>query len=84
VNVNTAIAVARLAVLSTAVTPPDAVKPWEQAAVRLDLINSGESAAERTIVRIGNASISVRPMDAELYYIRTIPADDHEPIDITL
>ena len=84
VNVNTAIAVARLAVLSTAVTTPDAVKPGEQAAVRLDLINSGESAAERIIVRIGNASTSVRPMDAELYHIRTIPADNHEPIDITL
>ena len=84
VNVNTVIAVARLAVLSMAVTTPAAVKPGEQAAVRLDLINSGESAAERIIVRIENASTSVRPMDAELYHIRTIPADNHQPIDITL
>ena len=84
VNVNTPIAVAKFAVIGTAVTTPGAVKPGELAVVRLDLINSGESAAERIIVRIGNASTSVRPMDAELYHIRTIPANNHEPIDITL
>lgn len=84
VNVNTPIAVAKLAVLGTAVTAPDAVKPGEQAAVRLDLINSGESAADRVIVRIGNASTSVRPKDAELYHTRSIPAGQHEPIDIML
>lgn len=84
VNVNTPIAVARLAVIGTAVTTPDAVKPGEQAAVLLELINSGESAADRVIVRIGNASMSVRPKDAELYHIRSIPAGGHEPIDLTL
>ena len=84
VNVNTPIAVAKLAVLGTAVTTPDAVKPGEQAAVRLDLINSGESAADRVIVRIGNASTSVRPKDAELYHIHSIRAGQHEPIDVTL
>ena len=84
VNVNTPIAVAKLAVLGTAVTTPDAVKPGEQAAVRLDLINTGESAADRVIVRIGNASTSVRPKDAELYHTRSIPAGQHEPIDIML
>ena len=83
VNVNTPIAVAKLAVLGTAVTMPDAVKPGEQAAVRLDLINSGESAADRVIVRIGNASTSVRSRDAELYHISTIPAGQHAPIDLT-
>lgn len=84
VNVNTPIAVAKFAVLGTAVTTPDAVKPGEQAAVRLDLLNSGESAADRVIVRIGNASTSVRPKGAELYHIRSIPAGYHEPIDVTL
>lgn len=84
VNVNTPIAVARLAVIGTAVTTPDAVKPGEQAAVLLELINSGESAADRVIVRIGNASTSVRPKDAELYHVRSIPAGGHEPIDLTL
>jgi hypothetical protein len=84
VNVNTPIAIAKTAVLGTAVTIPDAVKPGEQAVVRLDLINSGESAAERVIVRIGNASTSVRPKGAELYHIRSIPAGENEPIDITL
>ncbi len=84
VNVNTPIAVARLAVIGTAVTTPDAVKPGEQAAVLLELINSGESAADRVIVRIGNASMSVRPKDAELYHVRSIPAGGHEPIDLTL
>lgn len=84
VNVNTGIAVARLAVLSTAVTLPDAVKPGEQAAVRLDLINSGESAADRVIVRIHNASTSVRPKGAELYHISSIPGGRHEPIDFML
>ena len=83
VNVNTPIAVAKFAVIGTAVTTPDAVKPGEQAAVRLDLINSGESAADRVIVRIGNASTSVRPRDAELYHVRTIPAGQNEPIEIT-
>jgi len=83
VNVNTPIAVAKLAVLGTAVTMPDAVKPGEQAAVRLDLINSGESAAERVIVRIGNASTSIRSRDAELYHISSIPAGQHAPIDLT-
>jgi hypothetical protein len=84
VNVNTPIAVAKLAVLSTAVTMPDAVKPGEQAAVRLDLINSGESTADRVIARIGNASTSVRPKDAELFHISSIPAGGNKPIDITL
>jgi len=83
VNVNTQIAVAKFAVIGTAVTTPDAVKPGEQAAVRIDLINSGESSADRVIVRIGNASTSVRPRDAELYHVRTIPAGRHEPIEIT-
>ena len=84
VNVNTQIAVAKLAVLGMAVTTPDAVKPGEQAAIRLSLINSGESGAERIIVRIGNASTSITPKDAELYHIRSIPAGQSEPIDITL
>jgi hypothetical protein len=84
VNVNTPIAVAKLAVLSTAVTTPDAVKPGEQAAVRLDLINSGESAADRVIARIGNASTSVRPKDAELYHISSIRAGQHELVDVML
>lgn len=84
VNVNTPIAVSKLAVLGTAVTTPDALKPGEQVAVRLDLINSGESTADRVIVRIGNASTSVRPKDAELYHIRSIPAGQHELIGITL
>jgi hypothetical protein len=84
VNVNTPIAVARLAVLGTAVTTPDAVKPGELVSVRLDLINSGESAADRVIVRIGNASTSIRSKDAELYHIRSIPAGGHEPVDLTL
>ena len=83
VNVNTPIAVAKFAVIGTAVTTPDAVKPGEQAAVRLDLINSGKSSADRVIVRIGNASTSVRPRDAELYHVPNIPAGRHEPIDIT-
>lgn len=83
VNVNTPIAVARLAVISAAVTTPDAVRPGEEAQVRLDLINSGESAADRVIVRIGNASTSVRPRDAELFHVRRITAGQHEPIDIT-
>jgi hypothetical protein len=83
VNVNTPIAVAKLAVLGTAVTTPDAVKPGEQAVIRLDLINSGESAADRVIVRIGNASTSVRSRDAELYHISSIPAGQHAPIDLT-
>jgi hypothetical protein len=82
--VNTPIAVARLAVLCTAVTTPDAVKPGELVSVRLDLINSGESAADRVIVRIGNASTSIRSKDAELYHIRSIPAGGHEPVDLTL
>jgi hypothetical protein len=84
VNVNTPIAVAKTAVLGTAVTTPEAVKPGEQATVRLDLINSGESTADRVIVRIGNASASIRPKDAELYHIRSIAAGEHEPIDLTL
>jgi len=84
VNVNTPIAVAKLAVLGTAVTLPDAVKPGEQAAVRLDLINSGESAADRVIVRIGNASTSVKPKDAELFHIRSIASGKNEPVDVTL
>jgi hypothetical protein len=83
VNVNTPIAVAKFAVIGTAVTTPDAVKPGEQAAVRLDLINSGKSSADRVIVRIGNASTSVKPRDAELYHVPNIPAGRHEPIDIT-
>ncbi|NTW92303.1 MAG: S-layer protein [Methanoregulaceae archaeon] len=83
VNVNTPIAVAKVAVIGTAVTTPDAVKPGEQAAVRLDLINSGESSADRVIVRIGNASTSVKPRDAELYHVPSIPAGQHEPIEIT-
>ena len=83
VNVNTPIAIARLAVIGTAITTPDAVKPGDQAMVRLDLINSGESAADRVIVRIGNASTSVRPRDAELFHVRSIPAGQHEQIDIT-
>lgn len=84
VNVNTPIAVARLAVLGTAVTTPDAVIPGEQAVVRLDLINTGESAADRVIVRIGNASTSIKPKDGELYHIRSIPSGKNEPVDITL
>jgi hypothetical protein len=84
VNVNTQIAVSKLAVLGTAVTMPDAVKPGEQASVRLDLINSGESVADRVIVRIGNASTSVRPKDGELYHIRSIAAGNAEPAEITL
>ncbi len=84
VNVNTQIAVAKLAVLGTAVTTPDAVKPGDAAAVRLDLINSGESDAERIILRIGNASTSVTPKEAELYHIRSIPAGQSETVDITL
>jgi hypothetical protein len=82
VNVNTPIAVARLAVLGTAITTPGAVRPGDPVQVRLDLINSGESAADRVIVRIGNASTSVRPRDAELFHVRSIPAGQHEPIDI--
>lgn len=82
VNVNTPIAVARLAVIGTAITTPVAVKPGDAAQVRLDLINSGESAAEQVIVRIGNASTPVRPRDAELFHVRSIPAGQHEPIDI--
>ena len=83
VNVNTPIAVARLAVIGTAVTTPEAVKPGEQAAVRLDIINSGQSAASEVIVRIGNASTSVMPKDAELYHIPAIPAGQHTPVDLT-
>jgi len=83
VNVNTPIAVAKLAVIGMAVTTPDAVKPGEQAAVRLDLINSGASAAEQVIIRIGNASTSVRPKDAALYHFASIPAGQHESIDLT-
>lgn len=84
VNVNTQIAVAKLAVLGTAVTTPEAVKPGDAAAIRLDLINSGESAAEQIIVRIGNASTSVTTRGAELYHIRSIPAGQREAVDITL
>ncbi|OPX64153.1 MULTISPECIES: COG1361 S-layer family protein [unclassified Methanoregula] len=83
VNVNTPIAVARLAVIGTAITTPAAVKPGDQAQVRLDLFNSGASAADQVIVRIGNASTSVRPRDSELFHVRSIPAGQHEPIDIT-
>jgi hypothetical protein len=84
VNVNTQIAVAKLAVLGTTVTTPDAVKPGDAVAVRLDLINSGESAAEQIIVRIGNASTSVSPKDTELYHIDSIPAGSSERLDIVL
>jgi len=84
VNVNTQIAVAKLAVLGMGVTMPDAVKPGDTVAVRLDLTNSGESAAERIILRIGNASTSVRPRDAELYHISSIPAGERESVNITL
>lgn len=83
VNVNTPIAVSKLAVLRMAVTSPDAVIPGEPATARLDLINSGESAAERVIVRIGNASTSIRPKDEELFHVRSILAGENEPVDIT-
>ena len=84
VNVNTQIAVAKLAVLGMGVTTPDAVKPGDAADVQLNFINSGQSSAERVIVRIGNASTSVSPKDTELYHINSIPAGSTESLDIVL
>ncbi len=84
VNVNTQIAVAKLAVLGMGVTTPDAVKPGDSADVQLNFINSGQSSADRVIVRIGNASTSVSPKDTELYHINSIPAGSTEPLDIVL
>lgn len=84
VNVNTQIAVAKLAVLGMGVTAPDAVKPGDSADVQLNFINSGQSSAERVIIRIGNASTSVSPKDTELYHIDSIPAGSTEPLDIVL
>lgn len=84
VNVNTQIAVAKLAVLGMGVTAPDAVKPGDSADVRLDFINSGQSSADRVIVRIGNASTSVGPKDTGLNHIDSIPAGSSEQLDIVL
>lgn len=81
VNVNTPIAIAKLAVVRAAMTTPEAVRPGDPAAVRLEFINSGESAAERVVVRIGNASTSVRPKEGELFHIQTIPAGGHEAVE---
>jgi len=84
VNVNTQIAVAKLAVLGMGVTTPDAVKPGDTAAIRLDLINSGQSSADQIVVRIGNASTSVTPRDTKLYHINSIPAGSSKQLDIVL
>ncbi|PKG31544.1 MAG: hypothetical protein CW742_12850, partial [Methanoregula sp.] len=82
VNVNPQIAVAKLAVLGMGVKTPDAVKPGDPAGVRLDIVNSGQSAADRVIVRIGNASTSISPKDNGLYHIDSIPASSGEQLDI--
>ncbi len=61
VNVNTQISVPKLAVVGTAITTPHATRPGDEALVGLQLMNTGQSVADRVIVRIGNASTSVIP-----------------------
>ncbi|HNX18234.1 MAG TPA: S-layer protein [Methanoregula sp.] len=84
VNVNTQIAVPKLAVISMAVTTPTAIKPGDPVPVRLDLENTGESMAEQVIVRLGNASTSVTPTESGLYHIKRIASGESVPLDITL
>ncbi|MEN6396836.1 MAG: S-layer protein [Methanoregula sp.] len=84
VNVNTQIAVPKLAVMSMAVTAPTAVKPGDPVPVRLDLKNTGESTAEKVIVRLGEASTAVTPAGSGFFHISRITAGDSVPLDITL
>jgi hypothetical protein len=84
VNVNTQISVPKLAVLSTAITTPRAIRPGDEALVNLQLINTGQSVADRVIMRIGNASTSVIPKNVQLYHIPVISPGEPEAFDIVL
>jgi hypothetical protein len=84
VNVNTQISVPRLAVVGTAITTPHATRPGDEALVGLQLMNTGQSVADRVIVRIGNASTSVIPKNVQLYHIPSIEPGKTESIDIVL
>lgn len=84
VNVNTQISVPRLAIVGTAITTPQAVKPGDDALVGIQLINTGQSAADRVLVRISNASTSVIPKNIQLYHIPSISPGKTESIDIVL
>jgi len=84
VNVNTQISVPKLAVLSTAITTPQATRPGDEALVSLQLINTGQSGADRVIIRIGNASTSVIPKNVQLYHIPGISPGKTESFDIVL
>ena len=84
VNVNTQISVPKLAVLGTVITTPQAIRPGDEAMVTLQLINTGESGADRVIVRIGNASTSVIPKNVQLYHSPSISPGKTESFDILL
>lgn len=84
VNVNTQISVPKLAVVSTAITTPQAIRPGDDALVSLQLINTGESVADRVLVRIGNASTSVMPKNIQLYHIPSIHPGKTESIEMVL
>ena len=84
VNVNTQISVPRLAIVGTAITTPQAVKPGDDALVVIQLINTGQSAADRVLVRISNASTSVIPKNIQLYHIPSISPGKTESIDMVL
>lgn len=84
VNVNTQISVPRLAVVGTAITTPQATRPGDEALVNLQLINTGQSVADRVIVRIGNSSTSVTPKNVQLYHIPTISPGRTESVDLVL
>ncbi|MFY9800132.1 MAG: hypothetical protein WAK10_02670 [Methanoregula sp.] len=84
VNVNTQISVPKWAVVGTAITTPHATRPGDEALVSLHLMNTGQSVADRVIVRIGNASTSVMPKNIQLYHIPSIEPGETESIDIVL
>jgi hypothetical protein len=84
VNVNTQISVPKWAVVGTAITTPKATRPGDEALVSLQLMNTGQSVADRVIVRIGNASTSVMPKNVQLYHIPSIEPGKTTSIDIAL
>jgi len=84
VNVNTQIAVLKQAIIATAVDAPEALRPGDSADVRIQIRNDGQSAADRVVVRVGNASTSIASRSSRLYTIGTLDAGAARWIDLQL
>jgi len=84
VNVNTAIGIERLALLTINKTVPTTVYPGDEIPVRITIRNIGKTLADKTILKIENDSSRIVPQTTDLYYLGAINPGEQKDINLVV